>query len=353
MGILSLKKSAREIAPHGSLILGQIITASYIVLSKIILVQGISSSVFLVYQFILATIFISILAFIFERKKRPPLTRHILCWIFVLALVGVTFAQSMLAGALYFTTSAIESSVLNMIPAITYILSLISRQEKLEIHTLWGKGKIFGTLLSVSGALTLMLWHGSAANLMSTDLRNWLVGLVMVIVGVVAFSTWILMLEVVTKQYPVELSMTAIMFFFATLQTCVVAGILSHKASQWQLKWDLELLNIFIGGALNSGLANFFVAWCARLKGPVFVSSFSPLGLLFTTILESIFLGHTMHAGSVVGSVMIVMGLYIYLWSRAKEEVYQSMDGHDSLTSSLVSNNSLDHATQVESVYTV
>lgn len=124
------------------------------------------------------------------------------------------------------------------------------------------------------------------------------------------------------------------MFFFATLQTSIIAAILSHKASKWQLKWDLELLNIFIGvstsrltiwssslehfnisliainsphtkiaqtclvqGALNSGLANFFLAICARLKGPVFVSSFSPLGLLFATILESIFLGHQLSTG--------------------------------------------------------
>ncbi|KAJ8615824.1 hypothetical protein MRB53_035196 [Persea americana] len=344
MGSSSLGNKAQKIAPHACLVLGQIITASYIVLSKVILVQGISSSVFLVYQFILATVFIAILSFIFERRKRPPLTKQILCWIFLLALIGVTLAQGMLAGALYFTSSTIESSVLNMIPAITYILSLISRQEKLEIHTSWGKGKIFGTLMSVSGALTLMLWHGSGAQVMSTSMGNWLVGLVMVVVGVVAFSTWILMLEPVTKRYPAELSMTAIMFFFATLQTSVIAAILSHKASKWKLKWDLELLNIFIGGALNSGLANFFVAICARLKGPVFVSSFSPLGLLFATILESIFLGHQLSAGSIVGSIMIVVGLYIYLWSKSKEEAHHSINDRDSITTSLISDHSQDLA---------
>lgn len=100
----------------------------------------------------------------------------------------------MLAGALYFTSTTIESSVLNMIPAITYILSLMTGQEKLEIHTSWGKGKIFGTLFAVSGALTLMLWHDSGAQVVSTSMENWLVGLVMVVVGVVSFSAWILML---------------------------------------------------------------------------------------------------------------------------------------------------------------
>ncbi|OVA11067.1 Drug/metabolite transporter [Macleaya cordata] len=245
----------------------------------------------------------------------------------------------MLASALYFISSTIESSVLNMIPAITFILSLISRQEKLQLHTLWGCGKIFGTLLSISGALILMFWRDRSTplppspsdliNFITTtttttnSYTNWAIGLFMVVVGVIAFSTWILMLEPMTKIYPAELSMTTIMFMFATLQTGLVAVILNREASQWQLKWDLELLNILVGGALNSGLANFFVAWCAGLKGPVFVASFSPLGLLFTTILETLFLGHTMGVGSIVGSIMIVVGLYIYLWSKAKEEQYQ------------------------------
>ncbi|KAK9154963.1 hypothetical protein Sjap_002443 [Stephania japonica] len=334
MGISSIKNTLSRIAPHGSLVLGQVITASYIVLSKVILVQGISSTVFLVYQFILATAFMGALAFVFERNKMPPLTFRILLGIFFLALIGVTLAQIMLATALYFISSTIESSVLNMIPAITYILSLISRQEKLELNTLWGVGKVFGTVVSVSGALTLMFWHGSTIRLntisaSSAASNNWGLGLFMVVVGVVAFSSWILMLEPMTKSFPAELSMTAIMFFFATLQTGIIAAALNHKASQWKLTWDLELLNIFVGGALNSGLANFFVAWCAGLKGPVFVASFSPLGLLFTTILEFLFLGHSLSSGSVVGSIMIVVGLYIYLWSKDKEEAFHSMNDCD------------------------
>ncbi|XP_068664644.1 WAT1-related protein At3g18200-like [Aristolochia californica] len=330
MGLSSLLRNATKIAPHASLIFGQVITASYIILSKVILVKGISSTVFLIYQFILATLFMAALALIFERKKRPPLDKDILCWIFLLALVGVTLAQNMLAGALYFTSSTLESSVLNMIPAITFILSLISRQEQLDIHTWWGKGKILGTLISVSGALTLMLWRRSTDHLMmSPSFRDRMIGLLMVIIGVISFSAWILMLEPVIRRYPAELTMTSLMFFFATLQTSVIAAISSHRATQWQLKWDLELLNIFIGGALNSGLANFFVAWCAGLKGPVFVASFSPLGLLFTTVLDTIFLGHSIETGSVLGSAMIVLGLYMFLYSKAKEEAKQLPDAAD------------------------
>ncbi|KAJ8627863.1 hypothetical protein MRB53_021170 [Persea americana] len=80
------------------------------------------------------------------------------------------------------------------------------------------------------------------------------------------------------------------MFSFAALQTSVLAAATSHEASQWQLKWDLELVNIIFGAVFNCGLANLFMTWCASVKGPIFVASFPPLGLVFTTIFETMFL---------------------------------------------------------------
>lgn len=56
-------------------------------------------------------------------------------------------------------------------------------------------------------------------------------------------------------------------------------------------------MHVWMQGALNSGLANFFVAWCAGLKGPVFVASFCPLGPLFATILEMALFGNYVHGG--------------------------------------------------------
>ncbi|XP_058094095.1 WAT1-related protein At3g18200-like [Magnolia sinica] len=342
MATSSLMRGATKVAPHASMVFVQLITATYFVLSKVILVQGTSSTVFLVYQFIIATIVMGAMAFIFESRNRPPLSKSILGWIFLLAFVGITLTQNLLAACLYYISSTIETAVLNMIPIFTYILSVISRQEELEINTWWGKGKIFGTILSVAGALTLMVWKGSAVGLHTTNSGDWVLGLVMVVAGTLSFSIWILMLRPVARKYPAEFSMISIMLFFATIQQCVVAAIVSHKASEWALKWDLELIDIIFGGALNSGLSNVLFTWCANLKGPIFVSIFSPLTYAFAAILETMFLGYTLHVGSIVGSVMIVVGLYIYLWSKAKEEAYHSIDGGDEaiISSLIISNNS-------------
>ncbi|XP_058094101.1 WAT1-related protein At3g18200-like isoform X3 [Magnolia sinica] len=276
--------STGRIAPHAGMVIVQLISATYVVVSRVILIEGISSTVFLVYQFALATIITGSMAFIFESRDRPPLSISILGWIFILALTGVTLSQNLLSASLYYISSALESSVINMVPVFIYILSIISRQEKLEINTLWGKGKLCGTLVSVSGAFTLMLWKESAVDLVSTTgWGEWALGLAMVVVGVVAFSAWIMLLAV-----------------------------------------------------FYSGLSNLITMWCASKKGPVFVASFAPLSLVFTSILEIILLGEALHIGSIVGSIMIIGGLYIYLWSKSKEEMHHLMEGDDAFTSSLI-----------------
>lgn len=45
------------------------------------------------------------------------------------------------------------------------------------------------------------------------------------------------------------------------------------------------------------GLVNLIITWCAGVKGPIFVASFSPLGLVFTTIFETVFLGDALDVG--------------------------------------------------------
>ncbi|KAL5990983.1 hypothetical protein ACLOJK_011889 [Asimina triloba] len=311
--------AAAKMAPHGSMIFVQLSSAAYVVLTRVVLTRGISSTVFLFYQFAIATIFMAALAFIFER---------------------ITVSLNLLSACLYYIPSSLEAAVLNLNPVFTFILSIISRQEELAIHTPWGKGKVFGTLLSVSGALTLMLWKdsaSSASSLTSSSLLEWVLGLVMVLLGVLALSTWILLLGPMTRRYPAEISLTAIMFFFGMLQTAIVAGVTSPKASEWKINLDLEIANVLFGGVFCCGMTNLFTTWCAGVKGPIFVASFAPLGLVFTTILEMAFLGDSLHCGSIIGSIMVVVGLYIHLWSKAKEEAaYIWIEGDEEINYSLI-----------------
>ncbi|XXG89256.1 hypothetical protein AAC387_Pa12g1304 [Persea americana] len=202
-----------------------------------------------------------------------------------------------------------------------------------------GIGKLSGTLFSVSGAFTMIFWHRKAIKtVVAGSSGNWVVGYILATLGILSLSSWLVLQGPMSRRYPAELSMTTMMYFFGTLQTCFLVAFVKINAYEWKLKWDLELLNIFFGGVVNSGIGIFIFSWCARVKGPLFVAVFAPLTLLFTAIVEVLFLGSTLTVGSIVGSLMIVGGLYVFLWSKYKEESDSSGDAGSEISSPLLLN---------------
>ncbi|KAM3215078.1 hypothetical protein ACQJBY_067192 [Aegilops geniculata] len=61
------------------------------------------------------------------------------------------------------------------------------------------------------------------------------------------------------------------------------------------------------------------MTWCIKLRGPLFVSMFNPVVLVVYAVLGWAFLGEKIHLGDAVGLVLIVAGLYMVLWGKARE----------------------------------
>ncbi|KAK1267034.1 WAT1-related protein [Acorus gramineus] len=329
MGVGVVRRNPRDLVPYVAMVAAQAIAATYAILSKIIFAGGTNSTVFIFYQFLAATAFMAPLALITERKTRPSLTPQILGWMFLLAFIGATMFQLLLSGSLYYISTTTQSAILNLLPAFTYVLSIASRQENADLNRLIGVVKLLGTAVSVSGALTLVLWHGSAdhvrLSLNGTAFSDGWFGSLLAALGIISFSTWLILQGPVTHQYPSELSITAMMYFFGAIQTGLFAAFTCHRPSDWILGWNLELLNIIFGGVVNSGIGSFIFVWCDRKKGPLFVAVFSPLMLLLTAVMEMAFLNSPLHLGSAVGAVMIVGGLYLFLWAKSNEESEESV----------------------------
>ncbi|KAK9159725.1 hypothetical protein Syun_006066 [Stephania yunnanensis] len=234
----------------------------------------------------------------------------------------------MIVAGLHFISATIESAMYNTLPIVTYIWAVVIKQEKLDLNTWWGRGKLLGTLTNVSGAFVLMFWNGSVVNLnissatattlgaANSDLGYWFLG--------------VAMMGPLSRSYPAETSLNALMMFFSMVQQFVIAVILNYQPQQWRLGWNLELLYILYTGILL-GLANVVMTWCSETKGPIFVASFIPFIMVFSAILEMAFLQSPLHVGSVVGSIVILVGLYIYLWSKYKEEQNQILYGYESI----------------------
>lgn len=112
---------------------------------------------------------------------------------------------------------------------------------------------------------------------------------------------------------------------------------------------------LIVQGVIASGVTLTVMAWCIRLKGPLFASVFNPLMLVMVAILCSLLLDEKLHLGryiyilasysfawetpfpsvlayanlvfsvlsfvdgSLLGAVLIVGGLYLVLWGKGRE----------------------------------
>nr|XP_043627396.1 WAT1-related protein At1g09380-like [Erigeron canadensis] len=56
-----------------------------------------------------------------------------------------------------------------------------------------------------------------------------------------------------------------------------------------------------------------------HLQGPLFVSMFNPLVLVFVAIAGFLVLDEKLYVGTLLGSTIVIMGLYMALWGKSKE----------------------------------
>nr|XP_009801102.1 PREDICTED: WAT1-related protein At1g68170-like [Nicotiana sylvestris] len=120
------------------------------------------------------------------------------------------------------------------------------------------------------------------------------------------------------QRYPMY-SNTALMCFCGAIEAGIYAYFRERDSSAWNLGWNIRLFTTSYSGIVSSGLAVTMIAWCTKLKGPLYVSSFYPLALIFVAIVGTLVLHEELHLGSVIGSIFIIAGLYIVLWGKAKE----------------------------------
>ncbi|XP_050150579.1 WAT1-related protein At5g64700-like [Malus sylvestris] len=124
---------------------------------------------------------------------------------------------------------------------------------------------------------------------------------------------------VVSKVYPAPLSLTTIMCFFASLQSSFLALFLARNPSSWRLQWNVQLLTIVYFGVLNTALVYYLQAWCISHKGPVFAAMFTPLPVVLVAVFSAIAFAERLHFGSLIGALLIIVGLYCVLWGKRKD----------------------------------
>ncbi|XP_073306317.1 WAT1-related protein At3g30340-like isoform X1 [Primulina huaijiensis] len=299
------------------------------ILLKKIVNEGMDHLVFITYRQSISALFLAPLAYFLERRSRPKLTSTILCHLFLSAIIGASLTQYLFLLGLEFTSATFSCAFLNMVPVVTFLMALPFGLETLNIRHRSGVAKLVGAVVCLGGAVLLTLYKGmplvnkSMEQLQrnsSFGSERWAVGSVALFAGTFLWSSWFLLQSNIAKKYPCQYSTTAIMTCFSAIQSAILC--LSIDRRKFSSCWALTTSDIFIiiyAGMVGSGLCFVGMSWCVKKKGPVFTAAFSPLVQIMAATIDVPVLHEQLHLGSLIGSVTVMMGLYILLWGKDKE----------------------------------
>ncbi|KVI01810.1 Drug/metabolite transporter [Cynara cardunculus var. scolymus] len=324
--------------------------------------DGMKLPILVAYRFIFSTAFIVPLAIFVERKKRPKLT-------LMRCVVTKSIRKGLVLDVSYVCLIHQQSHPRNHLSfsgLLQLIVDVVFRMERLGWNTSHGAAKIMGTVLGVGGAMLLTFYKGADLNLWKTNVdlshgqrhagggqnssSNMGLGSILVIGSCTSYSIW-LIIQVITfvsplsyslhmanmvKKYPCPYSVTALTSIMGAVQATVFGLCTNRHWRDWKLGWNVRLLTVAYSGMLASGLIYMFITLCVQMRGPLFVSAFNPLMLILVAIAGSLVLNERLHLGSgqwnlkisnlnisyfcsVLGAILIVLGLYIVLWGKNKE----------------------------------
>ncbi|CAI0375689.1 unnamed protein product [Linum tenue] len=225
----------------------------------------------------------------------------------------------------------------NLVPAITFILAVSFRIERLGLGSVGGKAKLAGTLVGIGGAMLLTFYKGSVLDTWSThvdllhspppphsghvaaDHQNRGLGALFAVGSCCSYALWLIVQAKMGERYPCPYSATALMCIMGSIQAVVYALCTERDWTQWKLGWNVRLLTVAYSGIVASGLMVTIIAWCVKKRGPLYVSIFNPLMLVCVAVASNLLLNEKLHLGSVLGATLIICGLYWVIWGKGKE----------------------------------
>ncbi|OIW09739.1 hypothetical protein TanjilG_23879 [Lupinus angustifolius] len=324
-----------DVLPFIAIVAIESIIVGVNVLYKAATLRGLSYYVFIVYSFSVASIVLLFpLSFVLKRSSGlPPFKASIFFKIFLLAATGFVAELCGVKGIQY-TSPTLSSALSILVPAFTFVLAVSFRMEKLALRSKSTHIKIFGTILSILGALIVVLYKGrtilSNSNplqspaiislVSSSSQRNWVIGGSLLVVDYLLVPVMFILQASIMNQYPVEIVMV---FTFCVCMTFISAPIcllLEPNWSAWKITPDIRLAAILCWGLLITCLSSLVYAWGLHLKGPVYISIFKPASIVIAATLSVIFLGDALHLGTIVGAVILSVGFYAVIWGKAQEQ---------------------------------
>ncbi|XP_022765209.1 WAT1-related protein At2g39510-like [Durio zibethinus] len=329
----SLASIFNQAKPFLAVIFLQFGYAGMCIISKFALNQGMSQHVLVVYRHAIATLVIAPFAIVLDRKVRPKMNLSIFVKILLLGLLEPTIDQNLYYTGMKYTTATFASAMCNVLPAFAFMMAWVFKLEKVNIRKLHSQAKVLGTIVTVGGAMLMTLINGPMLPLpwiksnsqhefsIAAAHQDPIKGSLMITIGCICWASFVILQAITLKSYPAELSLTALICFVGTIGGSIVAlAMEAGNATVWSIHLDVKLLAAAYGGVICSGITYYVQGVTMKTRGPVFVTAFNPLSMVIVAILSTFVLSEILYLGRVIGAIVIVIGLYLVLWGKSKDQ---------------------------------
>ncbi|XP_076929523.1 WAT1-related protein At1g09380-like [Bidens hawaiensis] len=145
-----------------------------------------------------------------------------------------------------------------------------------------------------------------------------IVGTILAVLYSLSIAIHYIIQSKLSANYPCHHSNTLLFSVISFTQSMVAAVISDRSWSKWKLNSKFKLLTAIMQGMCS--MIAILLMTAVHRQGPLFASSFNPLVLVFATIAGVIALDERLYVGSLLGSVVFIVGLYGVLWAKGKEK---------------------------------
>ncbi|KAL1220690.1 WAT1-related protein [Cardamine amara subsp. amara] len=294
---------------------------------------GVNHMIIGAYRMAISAFILAPFAYLLERKTRPEITFRLMVDHFISGLLGASLMQFFFLLGLSYTSATVTCALVSMLPAITFALALIFRTENVKnLKTKAGMLKMMGTVICISGAMFLTFYKGpqisnphshlEASHHKNNDQdksKNWILGCLYATIGTTLLSLWMLFQGSLNIKYPCKYSSTCLMSIFAAFQCALLSLYKSRDVQDWVIDDRFVITVIIYAGVVGQAMSTVATTWGIKKLGAVFASTFTPMTLISATLFDFLILHTPLYVGSVIGSVIAVMGLYVFLWGKTKE----------------------------------